>query len=174
MAKLQFPNNPINGQIYPNPALQGAAQWQWNAFEKLWKEIPLYVRIDQASFNSYNWPAGSGSSGQQLTTTTNGVLIWGDTILTALGVLEAFDGTRKDFTITRFGDPVPVTLTYPENIIVFLGGVPQIPGASNAFTIKNNKTISFTEAPQANSTFYALSSSPVTPATGRRVKSKQR
>ena len=64
-----------------------------------------------------------------------------------------FDGLQKSFTLTIGGStysPVP-----PSNISVYVGGVPQIPGAGNAYTISGS-TITFSEAPSADSSFYAF------------------
>jgi hypothetical protein len=75
--------------------------------------------------------------------------------LTILALLEPIDGTRQAFTLVVAGTTNPFSPAPSTNIVVFLGGVPQIPTA--AYSIFTN-TITFTEAPLTGSTFYAISS----------------
>ena len=73
-----------------------------------------------------------------------------------LGALEAIDGIRSVFTLVTFGTATPYTpTTSSTNIAVFLGGIPQLPGAANAYTVSGNQ-ITFTSAPPAGSTFLAI------------------
>jgi hypothetical protein len=75
--------------------------------------------------------------------------------LETLSVLEPFNGVQKAFTLVLTGTSTFFSPSPSTNIVVFLGGVPQIPTAS--YTVATN-TITFTEAPLAGSTFYAISS----------------
>jgi len=63
-----------------------------------------------------------------------------------------FDGVTTSFFLTISGTlyaPNPVG-----NLMVFLGGVVQIPGAGNAYTISGS-SITFNSAPEPGTTFYA-------------------
>jgi hypothetical protein len=75
--------------------------------------------------------------------------------LQILGLLEPFNGSNITFTFTTDPGSVPFTPTPSSNVVVFLGGVPQLPGI--AFTVSGN-TLTFTDPPLAGTTFYAISS----------------
>lgn len=64
----------------------------------------------------------------------------------------SFDGIATSFPLTIGG--VPTAPLPTSNIMVFLGGVLQIPGALNAYTITGS-TITFFSAPANGTTFYA-------------------
>lgn len=157
MAALDFPGSPTDGQVYPATALVDIGQWQWDAALGYWKEIPFYVRRQSGSYNSYLWPLDNGGIGNQLTTDGDGLLTWftaGSTPqFQLLGLLEGFDGANRSFTLVELGTTIPYTPVPSTNLAVFLGGVPQVPIA--AYTVTDN-TITFTEAPLAGATFYAL------------------
>jgi hypothetical protein len=72
-----------------------------------------------------------------------------------LGVLEIIDGIRQVFTLVNFGTTTPYTVVNPSNIAVFLGGIPQLPGAMNSYTVNGNQ-ITFSATPPANTTFLAI------------------
>jgi hypothetical protein len=63
-----------------------------------------------------------------------------------------FDGIARSFPLTVGG--VPTAPAPASNIMVFLGGVLQIPGLLNAYTISGS-TITFFSAPADDTTFYA-------------------
>jgi len=68
-------------------------------------------------------------------------------------ISSSFDGVTVAFPLKVGGvakAPVPST-----NIMVYLGGVAQIPGAGNAYTVAGS-TITFTLAPSAGTFFYAV------------------
>ena len=68
-------------------------------------------------------------------------------------ISASFDGMAVAFPLTVGAvakAPVPST-----NIMVYLGGVAQIPGAGNAYTVAGS-TITFTLAPSAGTFFYAV------------------
>jgi hypothetical protein len=71
-----------------------------------------------------------------------------------LGLLEPFDSNNRSFTLTEAGTNVPFFPNPATNLVVFLGGVPQIPVA--AYTVVGN-TVTFSEPPLVGSTFYAIS-----------------
>jgi hypothetical protein len=113
---------------------------------------------NQGAYNTYQWPMNDGLSGQQLTTDGAGNLTWGVAAaptLQILGLLEPFNGSNITFTFTTDPGSVPFTPTPSSNVVVFLGGVPQLPGI--AFTVSGN-TLTFTDPPLAGTTFYAISS----------------
>jgi|LauGreDrversion4_2_1035121.scaffolds.fasta_scaffold108155_2 hypothetical protein len=167
---LVFPPSPSIGDRYPdNPGVSGTTQYvfvggnQWNAVTS---SVSLGIANQGASvgvdtFNSYKWPAADGVAGRQLTTDGAGNLSWGVTAAPALEILsllEPIDGIASAFTLVLAGTSTPYTPVPSTNIVVFLGGVPQIPTA--AYTVSGN-TITFTEAPLTGSTFYAISSTVV-------------
>jgi hypothetical protein len=157
---LVFPVGPSVGDLYPpNPGIAGTSQYRWDGGK--WNAVLSTVSlgpINQGAYNNYKWPLTDGSSGRQLTTDGGGNLSWAVTSnpsLEILSVLEPFDGTALVFTLVRTGTTTPFAPVPSTNIVVFLGGVPQIP--VNAYAVVGN-TITFTEAPLAGSTFYAISS----------------
>lgn len=166
MAALVFPSAPSAGDRYPiNPGTSGVTQYEWDGFK--WNAVLNTVSLGVANqgagvgtntFNAYQWPATDGTAGLQLTTDGAGNLSWGVTAspsLEVLSVLEPFDGVRFSFTLVKTGTSTPFSPNPSSNIVVFLGGVPQIPTAS--YTVSGS-TLSFNEIPLAGSTFYAISS----------------
>jgi hypothetical protein len=159
MAALNFPLVPTDGQFYPSPAQADIGQWQWSQAEGLWKSVPFYMQVREGDYNDYNWPATAGAATQQLATNGLGGLAWtvaGNAQFRLLGLLEAFDGVNLAFTLVDLGTSNPYAPTPSTNIAVFLGGVPQVPVA--AYSVSTN-TITFTEAPLAGATFYAITAS---------------
>jgi hypothetical protein len=114
---------------------------------------------NQAAYNNYRWPLLDGTSGEQLTTNGAGVLSWEVPATTELVLLDnigpQFNNLETSFFLKK--GSVAFTPTPSTNILVFLGGVPQIPGASNAYTIVGDVII-FASAPALGTTFYAISS----------------
>ena len=157
---LVFPAAPTVGQRYPaNPGTAGISQWRWDGSK--WDAVLSTVSLgatNQDAFNAYQWPNADGSAGRQLTTDGSGNLTWdisATTSLQVLGLLEVIDGVSLVYTLVISGSTTPFSPSPSTNIVVFLGGVPQIPVAS--YTVSTN-TITFTEAPKIGSTFYAISS----------------
>lgn len=157
---LLFPVGPSVGDVYPaDPGQSGVTQYQWDGAK--WNAVYSSVSLgspNQGAYNDYQWPALDGTDGQQLTTDGSGNLTWDVPAapeLTILRLLEPFGGGRAQFTlIDAAGNPyAPVPST---NIVVFLGGVPQIPGAAYTVGGPGPDQISFTEAPLAGTTFYAI------------------
>ena len=157
---LVFPAAPTVGQRFPaNPGTSGISQWQWTGTK--WNAVLSTVSLgspNQAAFNDYTWPLADGAANKQLTTNGSGALSWADPAtpsLQVLGLLEPIDGIVSNFTLVKAGTTTPFSPSPSTNIVVFLGGVPQIPTA--AYTVSTN-TISFTEIPLVGTTFYAISS----------------
>ena len=83
-----------------------------------------------------------------------------DVILSAPGqqVLtldRSFNGSEFAYTLWKTGTTTSFTPSPATNLVVFLGGIPQIPG--DAYSVSGS-TITFTEAPLPGTTFYASSS----------------
>ena len=157
MDPYSFPASPTHGQLYPATVdVPGRTQYIWDNINEVWDVVPAYVALNEVgSYNQYVWPAADGSSGQTLKTDGDGNLDWGQvspTILN-LGVLESVDGAETEFTLVELGTTTPHAPYPAENIVVFLGGVPQIPGDS--YSISGDK-ITFTEAPPVSTVFYAV------------------
>lgn len=158
---LVFPATPSLGDKVPlDPGTSGVTQYEWDGGK--WNAVLSTVSLgtqNQGAFNSYNWPATDGAPDEQLTTDGAGNLTWevaSAPSLQILGVDEAFDGARQSFTLVQIGTSTPFIPTPSTNIIVFLGGVPQIPASS--YTVPDGtSTINFNEAPLPGATFYAIS-----------------
>lgn len=157
MAAYNFPNTPSVGQLYPNPAEVGKTQYKWDG--SVWQIVTPFIQTgSQTAYNDYLWPMTAGANGSQLTTDGGGNLAWLPSAVTTfvlVGVYEPFDGIRTSFTLVTPGTSTPFIPVPSSNILVFLGGVPQIPNSSYVVI---GSTIEFTEPPLAGSTFYAISS----------------
>jgi len=158
---LDFPTAPTPGQLYPiNPGTPGVTQYRWNNTKGVWDAVFSAVSLgsgNQGAYNSYQWPLADGTLNQQLTTDGAGNLTWGVPAIPSmqvLGLLEPFDGTNLSFTLIESGSTTPFTPVPSTNIVIFLGGVPQIPNAS--YSTAGN-TVTFTQAPLAGTTFYGIS-----------------
>jgi hypothetical protein len=158
---LVFPVSPSIGDIYPaNPGTSGVTQYIYTGSR--WNAVPSTVSLgtaNQGAYNTYQWPATPGSPDQQLTTDGSGNLTWevpSNPSLQIVNLLEPFDGTRQSFTLVKFGTPTPFIPNPSTNLVVFLGGVPQIPTAAYSVPL-GTSTINFTEAPLSGATFYAIS-----------------
>ena len=161
MAALVFPSAPTVGQRYPaNPGTSGTTQYAWDGTK--WNVVFPTVSLgtaNQAAYNNYRWPLLDGAFGEQLTTDGTGTLSWEVPATTELVLLDnigpQFNNLATSFFLELGGNPF--TPTPSTNILVFLGGVPQIPGAGNAYTIVGDVII-FASAPALGTTFYAISS----------------
>ena len=156
---LVFPTSPVVGQRYPvDPGTSGVTQYVYTGTK--WNAVLNTVSLgtsNQNAFNGYEWPLTDGTIGTQLTTDGAGNLQWdvpASPSLQVLSLLEPFDGVQTAFTLVKFGTTTPFAPTPSDNIVVFLGGVPQQPVSS--YTTATN-TITFTEAPLAGTVFYAIS-----------------
>lgn len=160
---LIFPTLPAIGTRYPaNPGTSGVTQYEYDGTK--WNAVLSTVSLgaaNQTAYNSYQWPLLDGTAGQQLTTDGTGNLTWDVPALPSLQILildRPFDGnsvTGVAFTLYKAGTTTPFTPNPSDNIVVFLGGVPQTPSA--AYTVSGS-TITFTEPPLTGTTFYAISS----------------
>jgi hypothetical protein len=157
---LVFPVAPAVGQKYPvDPGTSGVSQYQWDGGK--WNAVLSTISLgssNQGSFNSYNWPASDGTAGYQLQTDGAGNLSWqleSNNSIQALGVTPAIDGISTIYTLVEYGTATFFTPNPSANIVVFLGGVPQVP--SVAYTVSGNQ-ITFTGVPPVGTSFYAISS----------------
>jgi len=160
MAALVFPPTPTAGDLFPlDPGTSGVTQWQYDGVK--WVAVPTTISLGspkQGAFNDYQWPATDGVAGRQLTTDGAGNLTWSgeaDVSIQALGVTPIFDGISDTYTLTELGTSTFFTPVPSTNIVVFLGGVPQVPTVS--YTVTGNQ-IQFSSPPPVGTTFYGISS----------------
>jgi hypothetical protein len=121
----------------------------------------LFMKMNNPlGFNAYVWPDTDGTTNYQLTTDGAGNLSWqrpSVPTLTLIFVDETlFDGVQQTFQLYD-ASLASFTPEFPTNLLVFLGGVPQIYGPSNAYIIVGS-TITFTQAPQFGTTYYSITS----------------
>lgn len=159
MSSYSFPTSPIDGQRYPEDGdAAGKTQFQWVASKGVWDIVPSYIKLgNQASSNSYSWPLTDGPEGYQLTTNGEGGLSWaekGSSSLVPINLDATPDGVRFQFTLLD-SDSNPYIPIPSSNLLVFLGGIPQIPNV--AYTLEDDQ-ITFSEPPQVGVNFHAVSS----------------
>lgn len=157
---LVFPPTPTTGDLFPvDPGLSGVTQWQYDGTK--WNAVLSTVSLgatNQGSFNAYQWPATDGPAGYQLQTDGTGNLSWAleaNTSIQAVGITPLINGIDVTYTLVEYGTGTFFTPTPSTNLVVFLGGVPQIPGVD--YTIAGN-LITFLGLPPAGTVFYAISS----------------
>lgn len=155
---LVFPAAPNVGDRFPvDPGTSGVTQYVWDG--TTWSVVPPSVSLgvaNQAAFNSYVWPAADGSNKQQLQTDGAGNLSWhaqADLDMKPLGVTPPVDGITKVFTLVEYGTTTPFTPSTNNNLIVFVGGVAQLPGT--AYTVAGNQ-ITLSTAPESGTDFLAV------------------
>ena len=158
---IVFPVGPAIGDLYPaDPGTSGVTQYQWDGAK--WNAVTSIVSLgvaNQGAYNQYQWPLADGTANHQLTTDGSGNLSWevpSNPSLQIIDLLETFDGVRQSFTLVELGTVTPFIPSPSTNLVVFLGGVPQIPTAAYAVPL-GTSTINFTEAPLSGATFYAIS-----------------
>ena len=88
----------------------------------------------------------------------NGVIsvdtsVLSDPTIVNLGALQVPDGSEITFTLVEYGTTNLYTLSSPDNIVVYLGGVPQLPGDSYVVTASQ---VIFNQPPPAGTTFLAV------------------
>ena len=156
---LVFPVAPVIGDLYPpDPGVVGVSQYVWTGTK--WNAVLSTISLgttNQGAFNAYQWPSTDGPAGYQLQTDGAGNLSWqleADSNIQALGCTPLFDGVSTTYTLVELGTPTFFTPTPSTNIVVFLGGVPQVPTIS--YSVVGNQ-ITFTDPPLAGTTFYAIS-----------------
>jgi hypothetical protein len=159
---LVFPPGPTPGQRYPvNPGTSGVTQYEWNNTKGVWNTVLSTISLgspNQTAYNGYQWPAADGLAGRQLTTDGAGNLTWSgeaDVSIQALGITPLCDGLSSTFTLVLYGTGTFFTPVPSTNIVVFLGGVPQVPTVN--YSVTGNQ-ITFTDVPPNGTTFYAISS----------------
>ena len=156
---IVFPVGPAIGDLYPaDPGTSGVSQYIWDGTK--WNAVTSMVSLgvaNQGAYNQYQWPLADGTANHQLTTDGSGNLSWEVAAAPSLQILtvdRAFNGTDLAYTLWQYGTTTPFAPVPSDNIVVFLGGVPQVPGA--AYSVAGS-TITFTEAPLTGTTFYAIS-----------------
>jgi hypothetical protein len=161
MPALNFPIGPAIGDVYPvDPGTSGVTQYRYDGIK--WNAVTSMVSLgvaNQGAYNQYQWPSTSGSPNRQLTTDGAGNLSWdlpAAANLEILGLLEPFDDVNIAFTLVYAGTTNPFTPVPSSNVVIFLGGVPQLPNGV-AYSVSGS-TVTFTAPPQVGTTFYAISS----------------
>jgi hypothetical protein len=156
---LNFPSPASAGDLFPpDPGIPGVTQYVYTGTK--WNAVLSTVSLgaaNQGAYNAYTWPPADGTLNQQLTTDGAGNLAWGvpaTPSIQVLGLLQPFDGTLQSFTLVESGTATPFAPVPSTNIVIFLGGVPQIPSA--AYSVAGN-TVTFTQAPLTGTTFYGIS-----------------
>jgi hypothetical protein len=156
---LNFPTTPSLNELFPpNPGVAGVTQYRWDGGK--WVSALSTISLgttNQGAYNRYEWPLTAGTAGYQLQSDGAGNLSWSIPAVASmevLGLLEPFDGSLLTFTLVKAGTSTPFTPVPSTNIIVFLGGVPQLP--TNSYSVVGN-TLVFTQAPLTGTTFYAIS-----------------
>lgn len=157
---LVFPVGPAVGDLWPlDPGTSGVTQYQWDGGK--WNAVLSTVSLgaaNQGAYNQYQWPAADATTpGLQLTSDAAGNLSWSPAAAPSFQLLQLdapFDGAQAAFTLWEAGTTTPFTPSPSANLVVFLGGVPQIP--VSAYSVAGS-TITFTEAPLTGTTFYAIS-----------------
>ena len=159
MAALIFPTSPTVGQRFPaNPGTAGISQWQWDGAK--WNAVISTVSLgatNQDAFNNYQWPTTDGAAGRQLETDGSGNLSWSgaaDVSIQAVGITPLIDGVSFTYTLVEYGTGTFFTPVPSTNLVVFLGGVPQIQTVN--YSVTGNQ-ITFTDLPPNGTTFYAIS-----------------
>ena len=156
---LTFPVGPTVGQRYPvDPGSAGVTQYEWDGVK--WNAVISTVSLgatNQGAFNDYTWPLADGAAGRQLETDGSGNLSWSgaaDVSIQAVGITPLIDGVSFTYTLVEYGTGTFFTPVPSTNLVVFLGGVPQIPTVN--YTVSGNQ-ITFTDLPPNGTTFYAIS-----------------
>jgi len=74
-----------------------------------------------------------------------------------LGALQPTDGAQITFTLVEYGTTNLYTLSSPDNLVVYLGGVPQLPGTGpdESYVVVASQVI-FNQPPPAGTTFLAV------------------
>jgi hypothetical protein len=156
---LVFPVAPTVGQLYPvNPGTSGVTQYEWDGTK--WIAVTSSVSLgspNQGAFNDYTWPLADGAAGRQLETDGAGNLSWSgaaDVSIQAVGITPLIDGVSFTYTLVEYGTGTFFTPVPSTNLVVFLGGVPQVQTVN--YSVTGNQ-ITFTDLPPNGTTFYAIS-----------------
>lgn len=154
---LVFPATPTLGQKFPaDPGTSGVSQWSWDG--NVWSTVPVFVRTNNTTaFNSYVWPnTQAPTPGFQLTDNlADANLSWeipGSPLIYIDDISGSFNGVTTGFPLAIAG--ASYTPSPTSNIMVFIGGVAQTPGAANDYTIAGS-TISFVLPPSTGASFSA-------------------
>ena len=52
MAQLNFPDNPVNGQLYPNPCPTGTTQYRWDSGVGIWRIVGIATDVSPGTYGS--------------------------------------------------------------------------------------------------------------------------
>jgi hypothetical protein len=158
---LVFPASPTPGQRVPaDPGTSGVSQYEWNNTKGVWDTVATTISLgatNQGAFNDYTWPLADGAAGRQLETDGAGNLSWSgaaDVSIQAVGITPLIDGVSFTYTLVEYGTGTFFTPVPSTNLVVFLGGVPQVQTVN--YSVTGNQ-ITFTDLPPNGTTFYAIS-----------------
>lgn len=106
MAVLNFPSNPFDGQLYPDPAVPGAQQYVWNEGKGTW--LTVFKGVEQVLARNPLFISGEPSAPivniNEVTTTQGGYMSAADKI--KLDALSPSEGTVTDIEVgTGLGAP---------------------------------------------------------------------
>ena len=212
MATLNFPPNPVNGQIYPDNPINGQQTYAWDATYGIWRLVGVSSGVQPGTFGTPTAVAqiavdvtGKVLSAQDVniqlgSTTKIGLVRLTDNTTsndptTALSAAQGFELQSQIGDTSLLSPPAPdlvsainsvasqttnfsyvqlddvsgffngVGTTFPltlggsafvpnpqTNLMVFIGGVAQVPGDNYVVT---GSSISFTSPPPALASFYA-------------------
>lgn len=169
---LNFPVNPIDGQLYPDPPIQGAGQWRWSQVNTTWEPVPFYIRAQDTAYNQYTWPTTAGTNTQVLTTAGTGDLSWatpggaagaGYVFIGIDDISPQFNGATQTFLLQTGGVDLPIGLN-AEQLLITLNQTLLSPGISYTYDPATSE-ITFTNAPPAGSAFDGRFSLPASGGT---------
>lgn len=52
MAQLNFPDNPIDGQLYPNPCPAGVTQYRWDVSTGMWRIVGVATGVEPGTYGN--------------------------------------------------------------------------------------------------------------------------
>jgi hypothetical protein len=167
---LNFPSNPYDGQLYPDPAIPGAQQYVYNDTKGTW--LTVFKGVETVLGINPIFITGTDNSPvvniKDVTTTESGAMTAADkvkldslsavslpsgsTYTTIDNISSGFNGVQRSFQIASSGSPFsPIDA---KSMLVFIGGVIQLPQVG--FTISGSNII-FSSAPLSGATFYGIS-----------------
>ena len=151
MASLNFPTNPVNGQIYPSTPINGQKVYKWDSTYQAWLLLGASTGVAGGTY-------GSATEIPRITIAATGEIIdienvpFHPTYAQLDDLSPFFNGVATLFTLTIDGaayTPSPQT-----NLMVFLGGSVQTPGPSGSYVVTGD-TIVFSAPPPLGASFYA-------------------
>ena len=50
MSQLNFPDNPVDGQLYPNPCPAGVTQYRWDSGTAIWRIVGVATGVTPGEY----------------------------------------------------------------------------------------------------------------------------